>query len=262
LEARRTWIEQEVAAIEGHRETVALQLVTLVQVAVSNLREAQRLRLPTGLGDWSNAQYLHIRFSPPDSVEEMKLRVQVLIDELIQAGQRPEGLPLLLRAVRAVNRRQGVEVSVLKPNEGLRLERAPVSEISTWSGGQKLTTAILIYCVLIRLREMNRRGRHESQADVLVLDNPIGKANLMTLIDLQRKVAELLRIQLIFTTGVDDKAAVAAFPNVIRLRNAKDRRTGAGFVRPEAEVTAEGPYGTVTGTRVYRRTAAVDTPTR
>jgi hypothetical protein len=262
LELRRTWIEKDLAEIEQHRETVALELVALVNVALQNLNEAQKFRLPGGLGEWSSVPYLRISFQVPESVDEKKARLQVLIDELIQAGQRPEGLPLLLKGVRRVNRRGSFEVTVLKPNDALRAERASVVEIGAWSGGQKLTTAILIYCVLTWLRSRNRHGKHEQQADVLILDNPIGKANHIALVDLQRKVAERSQIQLIYTTGLDDKSAIAAFANVIRLRNSKDRRTGNGYVRPDTVVVADavdavdqddGPLGHVSAARVYRR---------
>ena len=268
LEVRRAWIEKDLAEIEQHRETVALELVALVNTALHNLREAQKFRLPDGLGDWSATPYLQINFQAPDSVDEKKARLQVLIDELIQAGQRPEGLPLLLKGVRKVNRRGSFEVRVLKPNDALRAERASVVEIGSWSGGQKLTTAILIYCVLTWLRSRNRKGKHEQQADVLILDNPIGKANHIALVDLQRKVAACFRIQLIYTTGLDDKSAIAAFPNVIRLRNTKDRRSGNGYVRPDP-LAPDGAMaddntpavGMVSATRVYRRGSERATPT-
>jgi hypothetical protein len=103
-----------------------------------------------------------------------------------------------------------------------------VAEIGAWSGGQKLTTAILIYCALARLRADNRSRQRTSPVGVLLLDNPIGTANLSTLIDLQRLVAEKFGVQLVYTTGIDDTPARAPFTNVIRLGNRRERRRERG----------------------------------
>ena len=160
LGMRIKWLEKELADLEGHRRTVVLEIVTLVEQALRLLHDAQTLRLSEGLGDWTGHQYLRIKYEQPESVEDLKIRLQVLINDLIAERSRLEGISLLLKAVRAANGNKPFEVQVLKPNDGLRLERAPVGEIVAWSGGQKLTTAILIYCVLIRLRSLNRRGVH------------------------------------------------------------------------------------------------------
>ncbi len=170
-------------------------------------------------------------------------------------------MAMLIEAVRAAVGRQPFKVTVLKPNEGLPRTRATVGEIKNWSGGQKLTTALLLYCVLTRLRIKNvsSRGRTDSYGSVLLLDNPIGTANLVDLVDLQVKVARELDIQLIITTGVNDYNAIRAYPNVIRLRNRKDRRSRLGFVVTETEGsgvdgTESDPtlVGTVTAARVRR----------
>jgi len=250
LRMRIKWLEKELADLEGHRRTVVLELVTLVEQALRLLHDAQTLRLSEGLGDWTGQQYLRIKYEHPESVEDLKIRLQVLINDLIAQRSRPEGISLLLTAVRAANGNKPFDVQVLKPNDGLRVERAPVGEIVAWSGGQKLTTAILIYCVLIRLRSLNRRGVHDNTDSVLILDNPLGEANLMTLVDLQRTVAAAMRVQLIFATGIDDKSALAPFRNVIRLRNLVDNRTGRKYVTHAQD--APGTDG-LTATRVYRR---------
>jgi len=251
---RTKWLDKELADLEGHRRTVVLELVTLVEQALRLLHDAQTLRLSDGLGDWTGQQYLRIKYEHPESVEDLKIRLQVLINDLIVQRSRPEGISLLLAAVRAANANKPFDVQVLKPNDGLRVERAPVGEIVAWSGGQKLTTAILIYCVLIRLRSLNRHGVHDNADSVLILDNPLGEANLMTLVDLQRTVAAAMRVQLIFATGIDDKSALAPFRNVIRLRNLVDNRTGRKYVtRAQEEPGTDG----LTATRVYRRQEVV-----
>jgi hypothetical protein len=248
FERRLPFLDHQLAEIEKHQSRVSEQLLVLVDDAVQNLRWLQRQEMPDELGQWSGQHYFQIRFDLPETHDERKVRIDLLLDEVVSAKSRLRGTALLQRALRAVNRRQHFEVNVLKPNEGLRLERVSVAEIGAWSGGQKLTTAILIYCALARLRADNRAHQRSSPVGVLLLDNPIGTANLSTLIDLQRLVAQKFGVQLIYTTGIDDKPALAPFTNVIRLGNRRERRRERGHIVQESEdVTV------VDAARIFRR---------
>jgi hypothetical protein len=251
LQRRLPFLEHQLAEIEKHQSRVTDQLLVLVDEALQNLRWLQRQQMPEGLGQWSGQHYFQIRFDLPETHEERRLRVHVLLDEIVSARRRLVGSALVQHALRRVNRRQHFEVNVLKPNEGLRLERAGVAEIGAWSGGQKLTTAILMYCALARLRADNRSQQRSSPVGVLLLDNPIGTANLSTLIDLQRLVAEKFGVQLVYTTGIDDKPALAPFTNVIRLGNRRERRRERGHI--VVEESEGGEVTVVEAARVFQR---------
>jgi hypothetical protein len=253
FERRLPFLDHQLAEIERHQARVAEQLLVQVDDALQNLRWLQRQEMPDGLGQWSGQHYFHIRYDLPETHDERKLRIQVLLDEVVAAQVKLRGTDLVQRALRRVNRRPHFEVDVLKPNEGLRPERAGVAEIGAWSGGQKLTTAILIYCALARLRADNRSQQRSSPVGVLLLDNPIGTANLSTLIDLQRLVAEKFGVQLVYTTGIDDKPALAPFTNVIRLGNRRERRRERGHIVVEDAEDAE--VTVVEAARVFRRGA-------
>ena len=69
---------------------------------------------------------------------------------------------------------------------------------------------------------------------VLLEDNPLGKANYVPFLHLQRTVAATAGVQLLFLTGIGDLPAVRVFDSVVACskRNAKD---GAG-----AYVTLDG----------------------
>ncbi len=135
----------------------------------------------------------------------------------------------------------------------------PVSDLPTFSGGEQLTAAVLLYCTLSQLRA-RLRGRRGT-GGVLVLDNPIGKSSNATLLDLQRRVADGLGVQLVYTTAVDDRDAIAALPNRIRLRNERsDRATGNHHVEVEQDPGAPArpapgaaPVARLTATRIWRR---------
>jgi len=253
FERRLPFLDHQLAEIERHQARVAEQLLVQVDEALQNLRWLLRQEMPDGLGQWSGQHYFHIRYDLPETHDERKLRIQVLLDEVVASRVKLRGTDLVQRALRRVNRRPHFEVDVLKPNEGLRPERAGVAEIGAWSGGQKLTTAILIYCALARLRADNRSGRRSSPVGVLLLDNPIGTANLSALIDLQRLVAEKFGVQLVYTTGIDDKPALAPFTNVVRLGNRRERRRERGHI--VVEDAEDGEVTVVEAARVFRRGA-------
>jgi hypothetical protein len=148
-----------------------------------------------------------------------------------------------------------------------------------FSGGQELTAAIVLYCTMAALRANERGQMRARHSGVLFLDNPIGKANAEYLLDIQQGVASALGVQLVYTTGLFDDRALAAFPLWVRMRNDADLRAGLKHIRiaevarrhlPEpftdAELSATGAGsngaghhskapGTITATRVYRRPA-------
>jgi hypothetical protein len=252
FERRLPFLIHQLEEIERHHARVTEELLVLVDDTLQSLKWLQRQELPDGLGAWTGQHYFHIRYEIPETLEERKARLRVLLDEVVNAKQRKiTGTLLLQQALRKVNRREHFEVSVLKPNEGLRPERASVAEIAAWSGGQKLTSAILIYCALARLRADNRQNG-ASPVGVLLLDNPIGTANLSTLIDLQRLVAKNFGVQLIYTTALDDKPALAPFTNIIRLGNRRERRRGRGHIVKE-DVDQE--LNVLQGARIFRKQA-------
>jgi hypothetical protein len=180
---------------------------------------------------------------------------------------RRDGFALLLQAVHAAVPR-GFAVTILKPDSILRDEAVPVEGMrEVFSGGQELTAAIMLYCTLAALKA-NERGQMRSRhSGVLFLDNPIGKANARYLLDMQTMVASALGVQLVYTTGLADDRALAAFPLWIRLRNDADLRVGLKHIRVAQQVRrllpasfedgdASDQAGTITASRLYLRSAA------
>ena len=112
-------------------------------------------------------------------------------------------------------------------------EHMPIDKV-TVSGGELLTAAMMIYLVLARLRaESMHRGAGE--AGILIMDNPLGKANKALLLKTQIGLADAMAIQLFYTTGVQDTSALAEFENIVRLRrNSQSRGTRRIHVEVEA----------------------------
>jgi hypothetical protein len=255
LSVRLSQCEQKLEELLAHRRLLVREIAANVQRGLWLLRQADQVSaLPEGFGDWSDQRFLHIRFATPAVDEELVERLETMVDQLVDAGVRPSGVPLLQRATHAAVGATGFGVRILKPNPALRPERVPVTELATFSGGEQLTAAILLYCTLARLRAQARPT--QSTAGVLTLDNPIGKSSNVTLLRLQRRVADAMGVQLVYTTAVDDREAVGVLPHWIRLRNERsDTRTGNQHVEVDGG-DAENPHSHVSATHLWRRSDA------
>ncbi|GAA2230372.1 hypothetical protein GCM10010232_15850 [Streptomyces amakusaensis] len=237
LSARLQSLKDDLESIERHRQEITGLLAQQVDDALNTLRRAQRLsRLPKGLADWAGQEFLRISFATI-SDEALQHQMSLVIDEAAEQEAKRDGLSLILRGVSRAAEPKGFTVKILKPDRVLRTERVPVGDIKTvFSGGQILTTAIILYCTMAALRA-NDRGRTSNQhSGVLFLDNPIGRASAGYLLRLQQSVARALGVQLIFTTGLFDTTALDTFPLVIRLRNDADLRARRKYLSVDSAI--------------------------
>ncbi|MCQ8190132.1 hypothetical protein [Streptomyces rugosispiralis] len=266
LRPRLRALNEEIDQTERHRTLIVRNLKAQVDKALASLRQAQRMsRLPASLDDWAAQEFLRFRFTPAQD-DTAHQRIGEVIDDAAKGHTadgrtvRRDGMSLLLAGVRAAVPK-GFRIDMLKPDAVLRNERIRVSEIKdVFSGGQHLTAAILLYCTMAALRVSNRGRERDTHSGVLFLDNPIGRANADYLLALQRKVAESLGVQLIYTTGLSDDGTLKRFPLILRLRNDADLRAGRKYLTvtdrtQEALDALAEPDGTgnVTTTRLFKR---------
>ncbi|GAA4695657.1 hypothetical protein GCM10023215_36890 [Pseudonocardia yuanmonensis] len=240
--------------LEEHKSVVVTAMTGMVRQALKALARAQSLsELPENLGPWAGHRFLEV--GPRSAVETadavVRDRCARLVDLLTSRGAEvPRGQELLWQATNAVVGDGNWKARVLKPSTALALERVPVERMRKWSGGEKVTISLLLFCMVAKLRATSR-GRDLPGLGALPLDNPLGKANYVVFLDLQRKVAAANGVQLIFLTGVGDMKAVGRFPNIIRLRNTANR--GREYVRVADRTQAgEDPAGAVDVTRIHR----------
>ncbi|MFR9805882.1 hypothetical protein ACL02T_26875 [Pseudonocardia sp. RS010] len=240
--------------LEQHKSVVVTAMTGMVRQALKSLARAQTLsELPENLGPWAGHRFLDV--GPRSAVETadavVRDRCARLVDVLTARGAEvPRGLELLWQATNAVVGDGNWRARVLKPSTALALERVSVERMRKWSGGEKVTISLLLFCMVAKLRATSR-GRDVPGLGALPLDNPLGKANYVVFLDLQRKVAAANGVQLIFLTGVGDMKAVGRFPNIIRLRNAANR--GREYVRvAERTLADEDPAGAIDSTRIHR----------
>ena len=159
------------------------------------------------------------------------------IIDLVEADRVPEsGQEIaadMLERVTAALGRSTLGIRILKPKGEGDTEHMPIERV-TVSGGELLTAAMMIYLVIARLRADAMHGG-TGEAGVLILDNPLGKANKSLLLKTQIGLADAMKIQLFYATGVQDTSALAAFENIVRLRrNRQSRATRRIHVEIEA----------------------------
>ncbi|HUQ68722.1 MAG TPA: hypothetical protein VM165_04320 [Planctomycetaceae bacterium] len=231
LDERIFQITAKLQEADKHREIVVQALAGAVDEALQLLGRVSRMsKLPERLPQ-AGQQFVKIETKASDNPVERRAHVGEFIDEQLEHGNVGDGLELIQKAVRRVARR--ITVRVLHPDLHHKTERVSMSDMRRFSGGERLTIAILLYCTLIRLRrgDVKRRGG----SSVLILDNPIGTASRVSFLDMQREVAKAMNVQLIYATAVKDLNAVGALENIIRLRNTRvDRRTGKHFIEVES----------------------------
>ena len=250
LRLRANMIDGELAGIAKDQAIITDSLARLVSNTLDTLRKAERYsRVETQTGGWSGKQMLRISFDAPASDADLRTYVNRVVERRIADGVKPEGLPLLKDAVHEAVGTRGFTVKVLKPTLDLVATTEDITRLGKWSGGEKLTVCVALYCTIAALRAANA-GRRDRSGGVLLLDNPIGRASHGSLVRLQRAVAAAHKVQLVYTTGVKDPDAVSRFPNVIRLDNRSGRTRNRRYIVPDDTPAGQPDPRLVTGVRV------------
>ncbi|MFI5803468.1 hypothetical protein [Streptomyces sp. NPDC051561] len=174
----------------------------------------QQSRLPEGLGEWSQRHFVLIEHEKVPTDESIAVdRIVRVIHALLRPGastSSPEAL--LFAAVRALVDAP-FRVKLLKPHTDLRLDRVDVSELKNFSGGQRVTAAVLLYAAMTKVRSMG----DVSSIGWLWLDNPFGQASADQFIRTMRRAADKMELQLLFTAAPKDKGALSMFDRIITL---------------------------------------------
>jgi hypothetical protein len=219
FETREKNMREELEDCNKHRNLLIDELITVADRGVQMLRSlANNSKLPISAGTLAKQPFLKIKFQKPDLPSEQHQRIENLLDDIVREGQTPEGVKLMQRAVRKLA--APIKVDVLFPDIDAPPRHIQITEMSKESGGERLTSAVLLYCALAQQRA-RERGLNFNISSSLLLDNPVGAASRAKFLELQRETARAMNIQLIYATGVNDFEAIRTMPNVVRLRNEK-----------------------------------------
>ncbi|MGM0453914.1 MAG: hypothetical protein ACQERN_12180 [Thermodesulfobacteriota bacterium] len=145
--------------------------------------------------------------------------------ELIQQNRMPEvnaragnslGAEVLYQLLSAATGKKNFGIRLLKCDDTGR-NYEPVGK-DLGSGGEALTTAVLLYSLLISMRK--KRGRQDDGRipAFLFLDNPLGVCNRSDFLDAQLKVARAMGIQCVYLTGINDRESLDLFELRVAIR--------------------------------------------
>lgn len=234
LGLRSTQIVAQLRQVDETKANIGAKMTDLVAEALTILRRASALsELPEGVGAWDHHPFLDVAPRSQPTREQITLRVGELIDRIVNGrtvDQVADPAELLWRATEAAVH-EGFKATVLKPSPEQSTARTPVADMRKWSGGENLTASLVLFCVLARLRaEQRTLDKTGSGGGVLPLDNPVGKANYLPFLELQRKVARANGVQLVYWTGIGDLGAVTTFPRIAAMHKRPSKRAGRAFV--------------------------------
>lgn len=235
LGLRSRQIAEQLRQVDETKANIGSKMTEMVADALTILRRASALsELPDGVGNWDHHPFLDVAPRSHPTREQIALRVGDLIDRIVNGrsvDQVTDPAELLWRATEAAVP-EGFKATVLKPSPEQSTARTPVADMRKWSGGENLTASLVLFCVLARLRaEQRTYDKASSGGGVLPLDNPVGKANYLPFLELQRKVAHANGVQLVYWTGIGDLGAVTTFPRIAAMhKRPSTTRAGRAFV--------------------------------
>jgi hypothetical protein len=254
LELRAARLADALAAIDADRAKLIGMTLYEAEKGIQVLEAAQQMsRMPVGMPRFAGRHFLQVKHARPDAEASRNDRIAALIDEVIASESHPSGLELVQRAVRALGR--PYQISVLFPDPVRGAWLTPIQHLGRDSGGEVLTSAIMLYCNLARLRA-RQRGTTAAPTTVLLLDNPIGTASRVSFLQVQLEVARAAGVQLVYLTGVKDYDAISLFPSINRLRPAGVDLKTRQWLLAVSEVVR--PTGGLDTARLVR--GAVDAP--
>jgi hypothetical protein len=227
-------LRNEIETLARDKDLVVRALDGVASSAIRLLAKADRASLmPNAFPGWTNQPFLRITAHPVTEPAARRDRLAALVTRLVAEKAIPAGHKLASAALREVG--GAIRVTLLKPEDPLRPDRHDITEFGSFSGGEKMTAAILLYATLahLRIRGRDEHGR-DREAGVLLLDNPFGTASKREFVELQLRVARQMGVQLIYTTGVNDLGALDVLPRILRLRKRhRDRRSGDLLISQE-----------------------------
>lgn len=233
----RTWREVIVDSLKRAEEAVgqiADRLTTLVKSdGLALINHAQTgSRLPDNIGEWSNRPFLKMELSGADTrnltAADVGPYCNKVVRELLSEEVPFDGRELIIRVIDELASIGGYRVTILKPSHTLAIDRHDITRLASWSDGEIITVAILLYCCLVQARTWHRTGASRSTRPrsngILLLDNPFGEANSPDFVQLQVEMAQKLGVQLIYTASGDPRELLAMF----RRNNRLYQRRGKG----------------------------------
>ncbi|MCY4408707.1 MAG: hypothetical protein OXC15_20250, partial [Rhodospirillaceae bacterium] len=238
IDDRLKTIEHDLSRLDEDLEACVAELERLLRTALHILRRMVRDgRIPDHVPRFGGQPVFRMNADLSRVAADQRREIlRNYVTDLAEADRIPEtGQDIaaeLVERMTAALGRDSLGIRLLKPKGEGDTEHMPIDRVSV-SGGELLTAAMMIYLVLARLRAEAMHGG-AGESGVLIMDNPLGKANKALLLKTQIGLADAMGIQLFYTTGVQDTNALAEFENIVRLRRIGQSR-GSRRIHVEVE---------------------------
>ncbi len=202
------------------------KLMNHTTMAFSKLKRAVKIsELPDSLNNYGGKKVLKINTdinSIPFSVRRDE--IENYVKRLTESEHIPDvgttnGDELTADAVQSIVRSKNakglVGIKIIKLSRNITY--TPVEKV-TGSGGESMTSALLLYLVMAQLRAESKGGSKDSAGGFLLMDNPFAKATKPEFVKAQVELANSLGFQLIYATGIKDLNAISQFAHIVQLR--------------------------------------------
>lgn len=217
LDACIELIKHKIESANSHIDRAVASLQGRVMVGLRRLREACAIKIPEGIEGISG---LNVIKSSSAGRRVMAMENEVMASNLnhfIRKCIKENVYPgkLLTEAVIALARsydRDGIlGISILQIREG-RHDYYPIRDLKS-SGGERLTTALLLYVTTLSLS-----GTNGHSGGFLLTDNIFGKCTKSDFVKTQLILANKLGFQLVSTTGIQDKGFMSQYSKTLSMK--------------------------------------------
>jgi hypothetical protein len=208
-------------------------LIGLVADASRILRRAvEHLKLPDNVPIVGNKSVFKMRTAVLAMSQEQKKQIlSAYMEELTADRNIPEtGAQLAAQALmRLADNKLGLKLLKMVDIED---EQYVAVDRLSHSGAEKISMALFLYFVTMRLRYEQRATVQRAESGVLVLDNPFAKATLRPIWVAIHSLAEAMGLQLIIATGMNELETLSVFKRHLRLGKTQvDTATGRIHVK-------------------------------
>ena len=220
-------LKMDVEAMDQHVSGLVKSLIDHASDCYQVLIEASSARVPNSVPVYGSQKILDIK-TRLDFIKHKEAYHDAMLNwfyDVVEKGSLPQanakkgdelGTSLLYRLLGCTGRqvRPGFDIGLLKM-AGQAQRYVPISEDLS-SGGERLTSATMLYSVISHVR--SRQRQHIASGNgvgFLFMDNPLSKASKASFVQAQLHTCKAFDIQPIFVTGVGDIAALEQFSNRI-----------------------------------------------
>jgi hypothetical protein len=225
-------LDAQLADLVKTQAAIALQLGEQTRRLAGRILDLERAStLPAGLAAWSGKQFLSIELPLPEDEGELARTLERGLAAWAEADRAPAARDLLPEALAHA---LSAPPRVLIPKADrfdVWSARRPIQQLSKDSGGEALTAAFILYCVMARVAAGGRRG--DERVTLALIDNPLGTANKFDFVDAQCRVAAAFSVQYIAASGIPDPRAIERFERLVTLTNPTQSRVRRASVEDQ-----------------------------